>query len=119
MWLHPGKVPALVGVKKIAGALKCVFMSVQWGNEGYKKMSEPCGNFKVAIMDDMSQGFMFKLHHDGIESRSVVTYFAPVRAVPGIYRACADESGMRVDINTDAGSQKIKNWHIVLVDLSN
>ena len=122
MWLSPGKVPTVVGVKKIGGALKCVFMSVQWGRAGpgYKKMSEPCGDFKVAHIDNMSQGLMFRLHYDGDERRAQVTYFEPVNVVPGnkIYRACADKSGERVDISTDSGCREIKKWHIVLVDLS-
>ena len=122
MWLHPGKVPKVVGVKQIDGALKCVLMSVQWGRADpcCKKMSEPCGDFRIVHFDQWTQGLMFRLHHDGDERRAQVTYFAPVNEVPGnkIYRACADESGELIDISTDSGSRQIKWWHIVLVDLS-
>ena len=98
-------------------------MYVQWGRAGpgYKKMSEPCGDFNAADFDgDERTHLMFRLHHDGDERRTEVTYFEPVNVVPGnkIYRACADKSGERVDISTDSGSRKIKKWHIVLVDLS-
>ena len=122
MWLNPGKVPKIVGVKQIDGAMKCVFMSVQWGLAGptTKKMSDPCGDFKLAHINDMSPGLMFRLHHDGDENRAEVTYFEPVHVVPGnkIYRAFTDKSGERIDISTEEGSRQIKKWHIVLVDLS-
>ena len=86
----------------------------------YKKMCDPCGDFQVAHIPHMANGLMFRLHHDGRENSTEVTYFEPVPEVPGnkIYRAFTDQSGVRIDISTEEGSRKIKKWHIVLVDLS-